>query len=51
MILIIGVTGTNVLEIVKSAVTSVVADLPKKKPISFDEFAREQASYFRGPAT
>lgn len=32
----------------QSAVTSVVTDLAKKKPISFDQFARDHAAFFRG---
>jgi uncharacterized protein YbjT (DUF2867 family) len=32
----------------QSAVTSVVADVTKKQPISFDQFARDYDSYFRG---
>src|SRR5262249_51171719 len=32
----------------QSRVTSTIADIAHKQPISFDEFAREYAPYFRG---
>ncbi len=32
----------------QSCVTSTIADVAKKKPTMFDEFARESAPYFRG---
>ena len=32
----------------QSCVTSTIADVAKKKPTTFDEFAREYAPYFRG---
>jgi len=35
----------------QSAITSVVAELARKQPISFDEFAREYAPCFRGERT
>ena len=35
----------------QSCVTSTIADVAKKKPTSFDEFAREHAAYFRGENT
>ena len=56
MILITGATGTNGIEIVKlqacqSRVTATIAQVAKEKPATFDEFAREHASYFRGEET
>jgi len=35
----------------QSRVTSTVAEVAKKKPTTFDEFAREYASFFRGEKT
>jgi len=35
----------------QSHVTSTIAEVAKKKPTTFDEFAREYASYFRGEKT
>src|SRR5215469_14120845 len=32
----------------QSAVTSTVADVTKRQPISFDQFARDHAAYFQG---
>jgi uncharacterized protein YbjT (DUF2867 family) len=32
----------------QAAVTTVVSEVAKKKPISFDQFARDHAAYFRG---
>jgi uncharacterized protein YbjT (DUF2867 family) len=32
----------------QAAVTKVVSEVAKKKPISFDQFARDHAAYFRG---
>ena len=32
----------------QSRVTTTIAEVAKKKPTTFDEFAREYASYFRG---
>jgi uncharacterized protein YbjT (DUF2867 family) len=32
----------------QAAVTSVVSDIAKKDPISFDQFAQEHAAYYRG---
>ena len=32
----------------QAAVTRVVSELAKKAPISFDQFARDNAAYFRG---
>ena len=56
MILITGAAGTNGLEIVRllarqSRVTATIAQVAKKKPATFDEFAREHASYFKGEET
>jgi len=34
----------------QSRVTSTIADVAGKKPTSFEDFAREYASYFRGEA-
>ena len=56
MILITGAAGTNGIEIVRllarqSRVTATIARVAKKKPVRFDEFAREHASYFRGEET
>jgi uncharacterized protein YbjT (DUF2867 family) len=35
----------------QSCVTSTIADVARKKPTTFDEFAREHAPYFRGERT
>ena len=56
MILITGATGTNGIEIVKlqarqSRVTATIAQVAKKKPATFDEFAREHDGYFRDEET
>jgi hypothetical protein len=32
----------------QSAVTPVISEIAKREPVSFDQFAKEHAAYFRG---